>query len=57
MAPARAVAGWEALNPATRTMPDDRDVWAWTEIAMSLRQDWDDRILCARLCSLLRDRI
>ena len=47
MSPARALDGWEALNPATRTMPDDRDVWAWTEIAMSLRQDWDDRILHA----------
>ena len=42
-----ALDGWEALNKATRTMPDDRDVWAWTELPMSLRQDWDDRILHA----------
>ena len=42
-----ALEGWDALNRATKTMPDDPDVWAWTEIAMSLRQDWDDRILSA----------
>ena len=49
-----ALDGWEALNKATQTMPEDRDVWAWTEIAMSLRQDWDDRILHALPFSPLR---
>ena len=42
-----ALDGWEALNRATRTMPDDPEVTAWVEIAMSLRHDWDDRILHA----------
>jgi len=49
-----ALDGWDALSKATETMPGDRDVWAWTEIAMSLRQDWDDRILHALPFSPLR---
>lgn len=49
-----ALDGWEALNRATRTMPDDPEVSAWVEIAMSLRQDWDDRILHALPFSPLR---
>ena len=42
-----ALDDWNALNRAARTMPDDPEVMAWVEIAMSLRQDWDDRILHA----------
>ena len=42
-----ALEGWEALDRATKTMPGDPDVGDWVEIAMSLRQDWDDRILHA----------
>ena len=49
-----ALDGWDALSMPTRTMPGDRDVWAWTEIAMSLRQDWDDRIVHALPYSPLR---
>lgn len=49
-----ALEGWQALSRPTETMPGDPEVWAWTEIAMSLRQDWDDRILHALPFSPLR---